>query len=248
MKRVVTARVTIDHRIRARILLPCPEDRVQLSFCAIRRISCSISTRKTLSKMVIMRSEERRAYTVGLYPYLRTSLAIFVAGFIIGLIIVARFPPLTDYFQDTIATFVKLFAGIPRVKLAGAIFFNNAAKTLLAIVLGVVLGIAPIIFLLANGIALGVAWSLSAATRGPWISLLSLLPHGILELPAVFLGTSIGLSIGYHGVRRLVGKSEIHSGADMIQGLRYFCTVIIPLLIAAALVEAFITPTLISPR
>jgi uncharacterized membrane protein SpoIIM required for sporulation len=34
----------------------------------------------------------------------------------------------------------------------------------------------------------------------------------------------------------------------MVQGLRYFCTVIIPLLIAAALVEAFITPTLISPR
>jgi len=198
--------------------------------------------------MVIMRSEERRAYTVGLYPYLRTSLAIFGAGFVIGLIIVARFPPLTDYFQETIATFVKLFAGIPRFKLAGAIFFNNAVKTLLAIVLGIVLGIVPTIFLLANGIALGVAWSVSSATRGPWISLLSLLPHGILELPAVFLGTSIGLSIGYHGVRRLAGNFEIHSGAEMVQGLRYFFTVIIPLLIAAALVEAFITPTLISPR
>ena len=198
--------------------------------------------------MVIMRSEERRAYTVGLYPYLRTSLAIFGAGFVIGLIIVARFPPLTDYFQETIATFVKLFGGIPRFKLAGAIFFNNAVKTLLAIVLGIVLGIVPTIFLLANGIALGVAWSVSSATRGPWISLLSLLPHGVLELPAVFLGTSIGLSIGYHGVRRLAGNFEIHSGAEMVQGLRYFFTVIIPLLIAAALVEAFITPTLISPR
>ena len=195
-----------------------------------------------------MRSEERRAYTVKLYPYLRTSLAIFGAGFIIGLLIVDRFPPLTDYFQETIATFVKLFAGIPRFKLAGAIFFNNAVKTLLAIVLGIVLGIVPTIFLLANGIALGVAWSVSVATRGPWISLLSLLPHGVLELPAVFLGTSIGLSIGYHGVRRLAGNFEIHSGAEMVQGLRYFFTVIIPLLIAAALVEAFITPTLISPR
>jgi stage II sporulation protein M len=207
-----------------------------------------ISAQKIHSKMVIMRSEERRAYTVGLYPYLRTSLAIFGAGFVIGLIIVARFPPLTDYFQETIATFVKLFAGIPRFKLAGAIFFNNAVKTLLAIVLGIVLGIVPTIFLLANGIALGVAWSVSVATRGPWISLLSLLPHGILELPAVFLGTSIGLSIGYRGVRRLAGNFEIHSGAEMVQGLRYFFTVIIPLLIAAALVEAFITPTLISPR
>jgi stage II sporulation protein M len=121
-------------------------------------------------------------------------------------------------------------------------------KTLLAIVLGIVFGIVPMIFLLANGIALGVAWSVSAATRGPWISLLSLLPHGILELPAIFLGTSIGLSLGYGGMRRMAGKSEIHSGADMIHGLRYFCTVIVPLLLAAALVEAFITPRLIAPR
>ena len=198
--------------------------------------------------MLIMRSEERRAYTVGLYPYLSTSLAIFGAGFVIGLIIVSRFPPLTEYFQDTIATFVKLFAGIPRLKLAGAIFFNNAVKTLLAIVLGIVFGIVPMIFLLANGIALGVAWSVSAATRGPWISLLSLVPHGILELPAIFLGTSIGLSLGHGGVRRMTGKSKIHSGGDMVHGLRYFCTVIIPLLLAAALIEAFITPRLISPR
>jgi stage II sporulation protein M len=198
--------------------------------------------------MLIMRSEERRAYTVALHPYLRTSLAIFGAGFVIGLIIVSRFPPLTDYFQDTIATFVKLFAGIPRFKLAGAIFFNNAVKTLLAIVLGIVFGIVPMIFLLANGIALGVAWSVSAATRGPWISLLSVLPHGILELPAIFLGTSIGLSLGHGGVRRMTGKSKIHSGGDMVHGLRYFFTVIIPLLLAAALVEAFITPRLIVPR
>jgi stage II sporulation protein M len=198
--------------------------------------------------MILMGPEERRTYTARLYPYLKTSLAIFGAGFVIGLVIVARFPFVTDYFQDTIANFVKLFAGIARFKLAAAIFVNNGAKTLLAIVLGVMLGIVPVIFLLANGVALGVVWSLSVSTRGPWISLLSLLPHGILELPAVFLGTSIGLSVGFCAVRRLTGRSEKQVGAEIAQGLRYFLTVIIPLLGAAALVEAFITPSLIAPR
>jgi len=198
--------------------------------------------------MVFMGSEERRAYTVRLYPYLKASLLLFGVGFVIGLIIVARLPPLADYFQETIGTFVKLFDGIPRLKLAGAIFLNNAFKTLLAILLGVILGIVPVIFLFANGIALGVAWSLSASTRGPWVSLLSLLPHGVLELPAVFLGTSIGLCIGFHVLRRLAGKSEINSRTELIQGLRYFCTVIVPLLFFAALVEAFVTPTLIRPH
>src|SRR5215471_10204991 len=75
------------------------------SLCAAtQRHSVQFHT-KIGRNMLIMRSEERRAYTMGLYPYLRTSLAIFGGGFVIGLIIVSRFPPLTDYFQDTIATF-----------------------------------------------------------------------------------------------------------------------------------------------
>jgi stage II sporulation protein M len=195
--------------------------------------------------MAIMRSEERRAYTQNLYPYLRISLVVFGGGIIIGLMIVARFPMLTDYFKETITTFVNVFAGMPRLKLAAAIFLNNSFKTLLAILLGGLLGIVPFIFLLTNGIALGVAWSLSSSVRGPWISLLSLLPHGVLELPAVFLGTSVGLKIGSEALRRLIGKSAAKMGAEVIQGLRYFLAVILPLLLAAALVEAFVTAALI---
>jgi stage II sporulation protein M len=198
--------------------------------------------------MVIMGSDERRAYTGHLYPYLKISLLIFGAGIVIGLMIVARFPALTDYFKETITTFVKVFAGMPRLKLAGAIFLNNGFKTLLAILLGGLLGIVPIIFLFTNGVALGVAWSVSSYTRGPWISLLSLLPHGVLELPAVFLGTSIGLRIGLQALRRLTGRSEAKIGAELAQGLRYFLTIILPLLLAAALVEAFVTAALISPH
>ncbi len=198
--------------------------------------------------MVIMRSEERRAYTEHLYPYLRISLIVFGSGIVIGLMIVARFPALTDYFKETITTFVNVFAGMSRLKLAVAIFLNNGFKTLLAILLGGLLGIVPLIFLLTNGIALGVAWSVSSYVRGPWVSLLSLLPHGVFELPAVFLGTSIGLKIGSEALRRLTGKSAAKIGAELIQGLRYFLTVILPLLFAAALVEAFVTAALISHR
>ncbi len=198
--------------------------------------------------MVIMRAEERRAYTEHLYPYLRISLIVFGSGIVIGLMIVARFPALTDYFKETITTFVNVFAGMSRLKLAVAIFLNNGFKTLLAILLGGLLGIVPLIFLLTNGIALGVAWSVSSYVRGPWVSLLSLLPHGVFELPAVFLGTSIGLKIGSEALRRLTGKSAAKIGAELIQGLRYFLTVILPLLFAAALVEAFVTAALISHR
>jgi stage II sporulation protein M len=198
--------------------------------------------------MITMPRDERRAYLGRLRPYITASLLLFGAGIVIGLMVVSHFPALADHFEETLATFVKLFTGMSRFKLAAAIFFNNAFKTLLAILFGVLLGVIPGFFLLANGIALGVAWSVSSRARGAWLSLLSLLPHGVLELPAVFLGTSIGLMIGIQVLRRLIGKSEAKIGGELLQGLRYFCTVIIPLLFIAALVEAFITAALISPR
>jgi stage II sporulation protein M len=198
--------------------------------------------------MVTMPLDERRAYAGRLWPYLKASLLLFGAGLVIGLMIVSHFPFLADHFGDTIASFAGMFTGMSRFKLAGAIFFNNAFKTLLAILLGTLLGIVPGIFLLANGVALGVAWSLSSATRGPWLSLLSIVPHGILELPAVFLGTSIGLMMGAQVLQRLFRSSEVKIGGELVLGLRYFCTVIVPLLLAAALVEAFVTAALISLR
>ena len=196
--------------------------------------------------MIFMSRLERRAYLIRLRPYFAASVLLFGVGTVVGLTVVYYFPGLGDYFKDTIAAFVKTFAGMSRLKLAGAIFVNNVAKTLLAILLGVLLGIVPGFFLLANGVALGVAWSLSASVRGAWFSLLSLLPHGILELPAVFLGTSIGMLIGVEALKHLTGKSEARIGAELASGLRFFCTVIVPLLFVAALVEAFITAALVS--
>jgi stage II sporulation protein M len=198
--------------------------------------------------MIIMSREERRAYLKRLYPYLKTSLVIFGSGTVIGLMSVTHFPELAGRFESSVVGFVKMFRGLSRFELAAAIFLNNALKTLLGILLGSLFGIIPVVFLLANGIALGVVFSLSVKSRGPWLSLLSILPHGILELPAVFLGTSIGLMVGSHVVKRLFGRAETTLGGELVRGLRFFCTVILPLLLIAALVEAFLTSALVAPR
>lgn len=198
--------------------------------------------------MLIMPSEERRAYACRLLPYISVSLTLFASGMVLGLLVVYRIPGLSDRFADTLANFVKIFAAMPPWKLAGAIFLNNAVKTLVAILLGTVLGIVPGFFLLANGVALGVALSLSIQARGVWLSILGLLPHGILELPAVFLGTSIGLMLGIQLIKRLCGRSATTMMSELGCAFRFYCTVIVPLLLLAALVEAFVTAALISPR
>jgi stage II sporulation protein M len=198
--------------------------------------------------MIAMSAEERRAYLKRLYPYLKTSLVIFGGGIVIGLMAVSHFPLLAQHFESSVVGFVKNFRGLSKLELAAAIFLNNTLKTVLAILLGSLFGIIPAVFLLGNGIALGVIFSLSAQTRGLWLSLLSIVPHGLLELPAVFLGTSIGLMVGSRVMKQFFRPPETTIGSELVQGLRFFITVILPLLFIAALVEAFLTSALITPR
>ncbi len=198
--------------------------------------------------MIAMPAEERRAYLKRLSPYLKTSLAIFGSGIVIGLMIVSHFPELADKFESSVVGFVKSFRGLSKLELAAAIFLNNTLKTVLAILLGSLFGIIPAVFLLGNGIALGVIFSLSVQMRGVWLSLLSIVPHGLLELPAVFLGTSIGLMVGSRVMKQFFRPPETTIGSELVQGLRFFITVILPLLFIAALVEAFLTSALVTPK
>lgn len=197
--------------------------------------------------MIIMSREECRSYLVEIRPYLKTSLVFFGIGVAIGLMIVSRLPGLADYFEDSVANFIRTFRGLPRLQLAGAIFLNNASKTLLAITLGALFGVIPGIFLLTNGVALGIVFTLAAKSKGLWLSLLSILPHGVIELPAVFLGTSIGLLVGNHAVKMLLRRTDAALRFELKRGIRFFFTIIVPLLLVAAFVEAFVTATLIAP-
>jgi len=193
-----------------------------------------------------MRADEIRSYLNRLRPYLITSIVLFGAGLVIGLITVNRFPEMVEGFENSLVGFIKIFRGLPKLQLAAAIFLNNSVKTLAVILLGTLLGVIPACFLLVNGVVLGVVLSLSGQARGLSVTLLSLLPHGILELPAVFLGTAIGIMIGTSIARKLFTKSADKIGAELGRALKFFGSVIVPLLLVAAFVEAYVTPALAS--
>ena len=137
-----------------------------------------------------------------------------------------------------------MFRGLPRLQLAAAIFINNALKALFVITFGALAGVVPVLFLLVNGVTLGLVMYSSILSRGVWASLLAILPHGVLELPAVLLGTAIGLMLGKHAIRRLLGAAETTLSSELGRALRFFLSVIVPLLLVAALIETFISAVL----
>ncbi len=189
---------------------------------------------------------EQCFYFKELVPYLVTSLVMIGTGIALGLLSPVHAPRVANQVSAPVAEFVNKFLDLPKPYLALAIFFNNVLKTLLVIVLGTLWGLVPAVFLMVNGYALGVVLYLSIQSKGIWVSLLAIAPHGLFELPGVLLGTSIGLMLGVRALKQMFGEAERTPTGELKRALRFFSAVIVPLLLVAAFVEAFITTAAVS--
>ena len=70
-----------------------------------------------------------------------------------------------------------------------------------------------------------------------------LVPHGIFEIPALLIAFAGGLYL-CRGMGALIRRRQESPRFEelMISLLRLYCTIILPLLVIASLVEAYITP------
>jgi stage II sporulation protein M len=124
------------------------------------------------------------------------------------------------------------------------IFFNNFQASLVMIVSGITFGVLPILLISFNGFLLGIVLAMASHTSGqnPFLLFVThILPHGIFELPAIFLASSLGLRLGWLIIRslfRLEGSKE--AWKQYALRLQSFLAVITILLIVAALVEAYL--------
>lgn len=88
----------------------------------------------------------------------------------------------------------------PTMSMMVFIFLNNAIKSVAVIFLGAFFGVVPIFFLVINGMLIGYIVKLVADGQIA-ISLFdlivkTLLPHGILEIPALIIVAAYGLRLG----------------------------------------------------
>ena len=129
------------------------------------------------------------------------------------------------------------------------IFLNN----IFASALSIGLGLAPFLFLpafsiLSNTMLIGAVLGLSAASSAvPVIKMVAvgLLPHGIFELPALFLSMAMGLYLCRLLTLKILGKAREEKILENLNALaKTFVLVVLPLLAAAAAVECFVTPAL----
>nr|QNO50481.1 hypothetical protein EGLMOMJH_00020 [Methanosarcinales archaeon ANME-2c ERB4] len=125
------------------------------------------------------------------------------------------------------------------------IFLNNAIKSFLVILLGVLV-IVPIMFIVLNGYILGIVMCESARIEGYLYVAAAILPHGIIELPMVIVSAALGTRIGMMLLLRISGKISTEEILSALKwSISFYFRWILPLLFIAAVIETFITPAVL---
>ena len=125
------------------------------------------------------------------------------------------------------------------------IFLNNAIKSLIILMLGIGFGILPLLFIAYNGYIIGVVVYIISGENGFTYILSAILPHGIIELPMVFISAAIGLKMGHLLFSSIKGQ-PVDIKTEFSRGVRFYFYRIMPLLFVAAVIETFVTPFVVA--
>lgn len=190
-------------------------------------------TRKKQKKKFSFKEQYSRSW-----DYIKESRKFIYAVIIIFFVFtfVGFFIPAPGYIYNQLTSYIKELAlqasNLSGIQLILFIFFNNLKSSFFGIIFGIFFGIFPAFIALFNGYILGFVANESVRADGALV-LLRLLPHGIFELSAIFISLGVGMRLG--GL--LFKKDKNLLKENLFDALRVFLLVVVPLLIAAAIIE-----------
>ena len=174
-----------------------------------------------------------------IWKYLKESkkFIYFTVALFFFFALIGFFIPAPLIIQEKIIQFMRdileQIKNMSQFELIRFIIINNIQSTFFGIFLGFLFGIFPILGAITNGYLLGFV-SLSSVSNGGVLTLWKILPHGIFELPAVFISLGLGLKISTFIFQK---KKLVSLRENLTNSLRVFLLVIIPLLIIAGIIE-----------
>ncbi|MEK6792584.1 MAG: stage II sporulation protein M [Nanoarchaeota archaeon] len=162
--------------------------------------------------------------------YVYASALVFFASAIFGYVYSAQL----GFFDKFLEEIVRSMQDLDYLELIWFIFSNNVTSSLSALFLGAFFGIFPLFNALFNGSILGYVYSKASSIVG-YLVIWRLLPHGVFELPAIFISLGLGIHIGasFFGVDKLKTFKFRFK-----ESLKVFLVIVVPLLALAAIIES----------
>jgi len=177
------------------------------------------------------------------------SFLLFVGGALVGTLLALTRPDYMRFFlgphmMETIERHKMWTDSVVAVSPAASsgIMTNNITVSFLAFAWGITGGIFTVLLLVFNGVMIGVVGTAC------WLNDMSLslwsfvAPHGVLELPAIFIAGGAGLRLGqgllFPG---LLSRADAlaKAGGEAVRLLMG----VVPILVVAGLIEGFISPS-----
>ncbi|WBW95967.1 stage II sporulation protein M [Oceanirhabdus sp. W0125-5] len=180
------------------------------------------------------------------------STFIFLLGFIISFLMV--------YFDKSSALYFLPAAYVESASqdlgsgaewnapmMSSFIMLNNITVSFKAFVFGITLGLGTIYVLFMNGALLGALASLVFMQNNNLVFWSLILPHGVIELTAIFIAGGAGLIIG----KSIINPGDLKRKDSIIKGCIQGASLlggVCFLLVIAGIIEGFFTPLKISPQ
>ena len=126
------------------------------------------------------------------------------------------------------------------------IFLKNAVVLLFSFAFSPVFCLVPILTLTVNGWLVAWVSTIVVQEKSLGFVLAGLLPHGIIELPALFIAEAAALSFGAMAIVALFKKERRELLLPSLKQNSKYLSIALALLLPAAVIETYITPLLIT--
>jgi len=170
-----------------------------------------------------------------------------ISGVFIFQVLLDNNPEIIDSFVDQFKEMFGPISELSPFQLFLTIFYVNTRTSFLIMMLGALLGIFPFISLWLNGTILGILFGKYIAEGGNYLGfMMGILPHGIIEIPAIIIAASQGFRLGKEVVSPPTGLNRSEAiKLNITKGIKLF-VLILPLLLIAAVIEVYISTYLFS--
>ncbi|MEK6934199.1 MAG: stage II sporulation protein M [Nanoarchaeota archaeon] len=166
----------------------------------------------------------------------RNYIYLVIGIFLLSALIAFVYPSNFSFFDNLLRDLLDKTMGLSGFSLISYIFTNNVLSAFLGLFFGIFLGLFSFINGMINGAVLGYVFAKIYAINGIndfW----RILPHGVFELPAIFIALGLGVKLGFFIFSRNM-KEEFFR--RFYNSFLTFLLIIVPLLVLAAIIEGLL--------
>jgi stage II sporulation protein M len=173
------------------------------------------------------------------------AIGLFAIGIIVGLAVPSS---ITSLISEELAALGELGGALAPSSFSMLIFIfiTNAVTLLFSFALSPIFCLVPIVTLFLNGCIVGLVSTIVMEEESLGFVLAGLLPHGIIELPAFFIGEAAALSFGTVVVVALFRKEKRNLILPSLKRNLKYLGIALALMIPAAIIETYVTSLLVT--